>query len=146
MTTKRAKKRSSKRTPVGGNTQKLFIPEELKDPNFVYRWVVDSPGRVRRFEAAGYEVVEDDRIEVAKDNMDSSRYGVSAVVTHVGRTRDESNTPAVLMRIHKDYYEEDQKAKEEEIREIESSMYRQNKGQEGFYEDERKRSNSRKPQ
>lgn len=144
MATQRQTKRNSKRTPVGGNTLKLHIPESLKDKNFHYVWVNDTPGNIRRYQDGGYEIVQDPDglIEVGAGSMDNSRFEGSAVVTHVGRTRDEANTPAVLMRIHKDYYEEDQQAKREEIREIESSMYHRNKGQEGFYEDEHKRSKS----
>lgn len=146
MAQKRQAKRTSSRIPVGGNTQKLYIPEELKDKNYHYVWVNDTPGNIKRYQDGGYEIVEDREglIEVGAGSMDNSRFEGSAVVTHVGRTRDEANTPAVLMRIHKKYYEEDKQAKREEIQEIESSMYQRNKGQEGFYEEEHDRKRSSK--
>ena len=143
MTTKRAQRKSN-RTPVGGNRSKLSIPEAYKNqyPDFVFRFVNDVPGRIRRFQDAGYEIVEDEGLVVGEAGVENSRFPETAVVKHVGRTRDDNNTASVLMRIHKDYYEEDQAAKEEEVAHTERAMFTRNKAQEGFYEKEHKQSRS----
>lgn len=140
MASKKRASRKSNRTPVGGNREKLAVPESLKNPSFEYRWVNDVPGNLRRYKDAGYEVVEDPDMVVGEDSVDHSRYGVSAVVKSVGSTRESKDTTAVLMRIHKDYYKEDQQAKMDELDEVEQSMYQRNAGQEGFYEKEHERS------
>jgi len=97
------KKRASKRVPVGGNRLKLNVPEHLKNPEFVYRWVNDTGVNMQRYLDAGYEVVEDENMEVGEGSVESTRLPGKAVTKSVGRTREESNTVAVLMRIHKDY-------------------------------------------
>lgn len=134
--------RESNRVPVGGNRSKLTIPDRIKDPNFVYRWIVDEDGRFEVCKEAGYEVVEDPNVEVGEGSVDHARFPGNAVVKAVGRTRNSLNGTAVLMRIHKDYYNEDQQAKEDEIQETEQAMFRRNAGQEGFYEKERTNSRS----
>lgn len=141
MAAKRAPRKSN-RVPVGGNRTKLAVPEALKDPDFSYRWVNDVPGNIRRYQDAGYEIVENTDMEVGDPGIEHSRLPETAVVKQAGRTRDSEQTPTVLMRIHKDYYKEDQEAKQREIDEVETSMFRNNKDQEGFYEKEHKQNRS----
>jgi hypothetical protein len=95
-----------KRIPVGGNRDILTV--EGKDINYVYRWVNDVDGRVQKFIAAFYDnVYMKDGVEVgAQDVKQGSNVG-SVVSKDVGK-----GITAYLMRIRKEYYEEDQAAKQ----------------------------------
>ncbi len=86
---------------------KLYVPEEAKDPNFVYRFVNDRPGRVKQLtQMDDYEVVssEDGRIDSGTSEG-----------TVVKRTVDRGQgDEAVLLRKPRHYYEAD-KAEEQKL-------------------------------
>lgn len=109
-----AKQTKVKRIPIGGPRDILAVRNQ--DPNFVYRWVNDTTGRIERFKEAGYEVVLQD-IEVGHNTVDRGSKVGSAISRQVG-----GNIAAVLMRIPKEWYDEDQAAKAEAILEQELSM------------------------
>lgn len=114
-----AKVERKKRIPVGGPRNLLTVAN--KDPNYVYRWVNDTPGRIAMFKDGGYEVVTDDN-EIGQSTVDrGSRLG-SAITKSVGGL-----TTAVLMRIPKEWYDEDQAAKQEQIDTLEATMQEQAK-------------------
>ena len=69
---------------------------------FQYRWVNGDPGRVQDLRDRGYEIVDDPHIE---DDRGAER--------RVGRTETGSTMKARLMRVPKDFYEEDQAQKRE---------------------------------
>ncbi len=101
------------RVPVGGPRNILTVAE--KDPNYVYRWVNDLPGRLDIFKKAGYEVVEDN-LKVGDPTVDkSSRLGSATTLVRGPST-------LVLMRILREWYDEDQAAKQEELDDLEASM------------------------
>jgi hypothetical protein len=103
-----------KRTPVGGARDILTVP--LKDPNYEYRWVVDSPGRIQRFKDGGWEV-DTDNVDIGQRTVDrESRIG-SAVTKASGDGRT-----LVLMRIPKEWYDEDQKAKSDRLDALDGTM------------------------
>ena len=109
-----AKEQRVKRVPVGGPRDILTVSN--KDPNYVYRWVLDVPGRLPRFKEGGYEVVQDD-LEVGQNTVDrASRVG--SVVTKLGG----AGQTLVLMRILKEWYDEDQAAKMDQITSLEATM------------------------
>ena len=95
------------RVPFGVPAQRL---PHGSDPNFVYRVFNDQwarePGRIQRAQAAGYEVVE----------------GQEAIT--VGTNEDGSAIKGVLMRIPKEWYQEDQKVKQKEIDKATEQIYR----------------------
>jgi len=86
---------------------KLHVPEEAKDPNFVYRWVNNTAGRIKQLtEMDDYEIVssEDGKIDA----------GISEG-TVVKRTVSRSEgDEAVLLRKPRHYYEAD-KAEEQKL-------------------------------
>lgn len=102
------------RTPVGGARDVLTV--NGKDPNYVYRWVLDAPGRVTRFEQGGYEVVTD-ALEIGQRTVDRESKVGSAVTKASG-----SGGTLVLMRILKEWYDEDQQAKQDRIDDLEATM------------------------
>ena len=88
-----------------------------QDPAYQYRWVNDNEDRIQRFKGAGWNLVE------SKDHAGGNRStgDPSKLASYVEKSVG-SGTKAVLMRIDKQYYEEDQKVKQEEVDEIERSM------------------------
>ncbi len=90
-----------------------------KDPNYVYRFVNDSGSRISNFRQAGYEFVEDSDLVVGDSRVfDPSDIGSSKRVT------SNDGTVSYLMRIKKEYYEEDQAAKAAMVDETEAAMKR----------------------
>ena len=91
-----------------------------KDPNYVYRFVNDTGSRIANFQAAGYEIVKDDELIVGDSRVfDPSDLGSGKKVT------SNDGTVSYLMRIKKEYYEEDQAAKQNYINETERAMKQQ---------------------
>jgi len=121
----RAKNRP-KRIPVGGPRNILTV--DGKDPNFKYSWVNDRDGMIERFKAGGYEVVTH-KVEVGDPTADTGKGTSSAVSRDVGH-----GTTAYLMRIRKDWHEEDMAAKHARIDASEEDMKRTlNSGTNGQY-------------
>lgn len=94
-----------KRLTNGVRNRMAFIN---KDPNYVYRVVNDTDDNVFLREEQGYEVVKVSDHQGRNSRVES------------GRTVDNSlsvggGTKAVLMRIRKEWFEEDQKAKKERV-------------------------------
>jgi len=112
METKRAR-----RTPVEGARNILTVLN--KDPNYVYRFAAEDPvrpGRVAWLKERGYEVVTQD-MEVGDKVVDKgSKLG--SAVTRLGG----GGITLVLMRQPKEWYDEDQKMKQEKVDALEEAM------------------------
>lgn len=84
---------------------KLFVPESEKDPDFVYRWVNNRPGRIKQLtQMDDYDIVSapDNQIDVGTSEG-----------TVVKRTVDRNEGgEAVLLRKPRKFYEAD-KAEEQ---------------------------------
>lgn len=113
-----------KRTPLGVPRQKLSL--DKKDPNYNYRWINDVGDRIQQAQEAGYEFVK---------RGDTSAPGVADVVPQntdlgtntskvVGTTESGAPLTAYLMRLKKSFYEEDKRAKAENINEMERGLRR----------------------
>jgi len=101
-----------RRTPVG---QRNKISVRDRDPNYHYRLVSVNleadPDRLEDFKAAGYEIVPADKAgPIGDKQVDKPSAVGSAGLISVGQ-----GTKQVLMRIPKDYYIEDQAAKQAQI-------------------------------
>lgn len=93
-----------RRTGTGAERKlKLFVPDEHKDPNFVYRWVNNRPGRVKQLtQMDDYDVVSSEAIDAGTSEG-----------TVVKRTVDSGEgEEAVLLRKPRHFYEAD-KAEEQ---------------------------------
>ena len=94
-----------------------------KDPNFEYRFVNDTGARIQNFKEAGYELVSDDELIVGDARVkDASDLGSAK------RVVSNDGTVSYLMRIKKEWHQEDQAAKMEQLKEQEASM-KQNSSQ-----------------
>ena len=104
----------TRRTPVGGARDILTVRD--KDPNYSYRWVADLPGRIDRMKDAGYEVVTD-KLEIGQKTVDRESK-VGSVITKTGG----GGMTLVLMRTQKEWYDEDQKSKQDRVDALEVAM------------------------
>lgn len=121
--TEKVRKRT-RRTPLGARRMKLTVPEEYKDPGYVYRFINDSGMRIPQAEDGGYEKVYNRDIPVGEDSMDRGRGVGSAVRVYVGTDRIGEPMYAYLMRIKKEWYEEDQAEKQKAVDLVDAQIKR----------------------
>ena len=107
-------KRKSVRAAINGRRNKLTVTG--KEPGFEYRIVNDTDDRIMELQERGYEIVThsatvgDKRVGVPKKEG-------SPIEISVGGGRK-----AYVMRIKKEWYDEDQAAKQELVNDLESSL------------------------
>ena len=88
-----------------------------KDPNYVYRFVNDTGSRVANFESAGYEIVRDEALVVGDNRVfDPSAAGSGK------RVVSNDGTVSYLMRIKKEWHDEDQATKQAYVDETEGAI------------------------
>ena len=113
--------RPAKRVPINGFRDKLSV--EGCDPNYVYRWVLDSNEggqRIMQCHSASYEFVTSDQgITVGQGSVYKSE-NVGSLI----RTPGGNGDFLFLMRIPKEFHDEDKLAKEKKINDIENGMKR----------------------
>ena len=95
------------RIPVGGNRDIMTV--HGKDDSYHYRWVNDVDNRLEQLKAAGYEPVTHE-VHVGTKGVGQSTNVGDTVTKGVGQ-----GVTAYLMRIPKEWHEEDKKAKAEEV-------------------------------
>jgi hypothetical protein len=88
-----------------------------RDPEYKYRFVNDKGSRIRQLTQLGYEFVTDEDLSIGDQRVvDASELGSSkSVISNDG-------TQSFLMRIKKEYYDEDQKVKMDDIAAQEEAM------------------------
>lgn len=113
-----------KRTPLG---QRNRLTVKDKDPNFHYRIVNTTTGsgsdRIQEFKEAGWTVVD---TEVGDKRVDTT--------SGLGKTSEISvgnGVKALVMRIPREYHDEDQAAKMAYLKEQEETMYQDAKADYG---------------
>jgi len=118
-----------RRSAVGGAGSGGRIQFDNLDPDYNYYLVTDTGNKIDEFKSYGYEVDEDQNIQVSSVNPIQTGSGHSIVVDK--RTGEKG----VLMRQPKEYHEEDQKLRAKAIDKTEESMFRELKTDEGRYGD-----------
>lgn len=111
-----------RRVPMGTPEQKLSVPQAQDDPDNVYRWVNNHPGRLQKALNGGYEFVEDATLEVGTGSISGNAEHNSRVSRLVGK--DDKGEPlyAFLMKIKREWYEEDQATKQAAIDEVDDAI------------------------
>lgn len=104
----------TRRTPVG---QRNVLTVAGKDPNYVYRIVNDSGDRIQEFLDAGYELVQADSIRVGDKRVNAATAEGSVSQISVGQGQK-----AMVMRIKKEWYEEDQATKQIQVDQLEATI------------------------
>lgn len=107
--------RHKSRSKITGSRNVLTV--EGQDPNYNYRVVNDVGDRVAQLQDLGYEIVTDKNIKVGDRRVAIPTAEGSPVKVSVGQ-----GTQAYVMRIKKEYREEDRKAKEDNINQLEANM------------------------
>jgi hypothetical protein len=110
----KAPERRVKRNPVEGRNR---LTVKGKDPNYVYRIVNDTEDRINDLLELGWEFDLSEDVRVGDSRLDDN--------SRLGKVRQLSvggGMKAVLMRIRKDWYDEDQEAKQEYVRRTEEAM------------------------
>lgn len=115
MSNIRVSKRDGRRTPINGVRNILTV--QGKEPGYEYRVVNDEGDRVAQFESMGYEIVTDQTIKVGDRRVANPTKEGSAVQVSVG-----GGVKAYVMRIKKEFYDEDQAAKQVRVNEQEADM------------------------
>src|SRR3990167_4017063 len=94
-----------KRVSLQDQRNKLTVTD--KDPNFVYRYVNDVDDRIAKFKLGGYEVVEKKNHQIGDPLVDTGQATTTSIVEKAvgGRVK------ALLMRVPKEWYDEDQAKK-----------------------------------
>lgn len=120
--------RPKERTPVAGFRNILGVSG--KDPEYVYRFVLDTDEngeRILLHQQAGYELVKRNEIGAVGQARVGSDTGSGSVVRVPSRGHSETGNPTYLylMKIHRDWYNEDQKSKTQDTIEQEKMMLNQ---------------------
>ena len=122
MADNRNNENKMERIPVSGLRDIMTVLG--KDPNFAYRWVVDEDekgSRILRFKRGGWEFARNDDqpggVQVGSESVYKSRSEGSIIREHSGAGRF-----SYLMKIRKEFYDEDQAAKAKEIDEVEETI------------------------
>jgi len=108
-------KRQARRTPINGTRNKLTV--RGKDPDYEYRVVNDTDDRVNEMIDRGYEIVKDQNVKVGDKRVSTPSAEGSPVKISVG-----GGVQGYLMRIKKEYYQEDRAAKDAQVDATETSM------------------------
>lgn len=117
----RERRRERKSQDVSGLSFRLDVPEEHRDPRFVYRWVSDTETRHYRMLQRDWEYVENG--ELAADPRNSG-VGSSKVERIVDERTVNKPQKAFLMRKPREFYEEDKLKEQERIAQNEEGIRR----------------------
>lgn len=101
------------RIPLGGKRDMLSVKDT--PDGYVDRIVNDLPGRIDRFKDAGYELVES--AQLGSSHVDGSQSESGVVSKDVGKGQT-----AYLMRQRKEFFDEDQAAKQQKILDAENDL------------------------
>lgn len=117
-----AEKEAISKAPVGRVTrvpvsQRNILTVKGKDPNYVYRVVNDVDDRIAQFMEGGYEIVEREQTEVGDKRVSQGTAVGSKQQMSVGQ-----GTKAYVMRIKREWYDEDQARKQEFVNRQEASI------------------------
>lgn len=116
----REKADRSSRTPLGRGRQKLSVPEIS---GFVLRWINDNGGRLLQAEEGGYAFVTKAEIGHVGESVEDGNTDIGNRVSKVvGKTESGSPMRAYLMKIKKEWYQEDQVEKQTQIDQVERAI------------------------
>lgn len=110
-------KRATRRTSINGTRNVLNISG--KEPGFVYRVVNDVGDRIEQLKAIGYEIVEDNNVQVGDRRIANPTKEGSPVKVSVG-----GGIQGYVMRIKQEWYDEDKAKKDAHVDNIEKGLVR----------------------
>jgi hypothetical protein len=104
-----------RRTPINGTRNRLNV--RGKEDGYVYRIVNDVDDRIQTMQEMGYEIVSDKSVTVGDKRIANPTQEGSPIKVSVGQ-----GVQAYVMRQKQEYFDEDQRAKNAQIDELEASM------------------------
>jgi len=104
------------RVPVGNRPKMAVVG---KNPNFEYRWVNDTPGRIALFKQGGWELCTNDEVDVGNFRAEESA-GEGSLACQI--VDGGTGQKAYVMKIKKEWFLEDQKHNEEEAARNEETL------------------------
>ncbi len=107
------------RIPVSSNRSPLLY-RNLDTKNYFHKWVIDKDDRIAKFLEGGYEFVEAVNKKVGESTVESQSQDLQG--TRVSKAAGYGGLRLYLMRIKKEWYDEDQAVKQREIDELEATM------------------------
>lgn len=110
-----AKPARPKRTPINGRN---ILSLSNKEDGYEYRFVNDVGDRIEIFKERGWELVDAADVRIGDRRVESG----GALGSKAQASVDKQGTKAFVMRIQKDWYDEDQADKAKAIKEQEKSM------------------------
>jgi hypothetical protein len=110
----KAPERRVRRTPIG---QRNVLTLSKKDPAFEYRFVNDTGDRIQEFLDNGWEIETNSDISVGDKRLGVPGKEGTPVTASVGQ-----GTKAVVLKIPKELYEEDQAAKQAYVQKTEEAI------------------------
>lgn len=91
-----------------------------KDPNYEYRYVNDTPGRISMFKQGGWELVTNNEVDTGNFRAeDVTELGSLAYAVVDGGT----GMKAYVMKIRKDWYDEFMDEHEAEVKRTEETLH-----------------------
>lgn len=115
----------TRRTPINGTRNRLTVRGQ--EDGFVYRIVNDIDDRVQSLQEIGYEIVTDSKVTVGDKRIANPTQEGSPIKVSVGQ-----GVQAYVMRQKKEFFDEDQRAKNAQHDELEAQMKR-DANKDGFY-------------
>ena len=110
------------RNAFGSAQSKLSVP--YQDPEYHYHWVNDTPGRIAEAEEHDYEFVTYEEVRMSARVATASGGTLGSNVSRLVGKQEDGITPlnAYLMKIRKEWYDEDQKYQQSKVDEIDSAI------------------------
>lgn len=106
------------RVPLGVARSKMAVPEI---PGFKFRWINDLQGRVLQAQQGGYEFVTSAEVPTFGDyDVDNVNRDLGARVSRV--VDKTTGMKAYLMKIKREYWEEDQREKQKVVDETDQAI------------------------
>jgi len=125
----RADENKPTRIPVSGNRDILTV--QGKDKDYEYRWIVDADEnghRIFRFMQGGWEFATTEQgLKIGQAAIYKSENVGSILRVPAGKTIASKGEYQYLMRIKKQFYREDQVAKEKALKETERKSFKADK-------------------
>lgn len=111
------------RVPFGNFRSKLQVTEGIK--GYVLRWFNDQDGRIEQAVDGGYEFVSPDEVSgIGQGELHQENSDVNARVSKIVSRGATNPIRAYLMKIKKEWYDEDQRAKEGRNQMIDDALRR----------------------
>ena len=102
----------------------MALGENILEEGYMYRWVNDTPGKIKRYQAVGWDLVEDveKSMQVGEGAETTNSDLGTAISLYAGVGKDNRAYRAYLMRIEEELYQEGEALKQEELDKVDRAL------------------------